>query len=676
MKRDFVKTICPYCGTGCGFILQVEDGKAIRTLPDRKHPVAKGTLCIKGWAAHEFIHHPDRLTRPLLKKNGEFQEISWEEAIDLAAKKLKEAAESYGPDAVAGLSSAKCTNEENYLFQKLIRAGFKTNNVDHCARLCHGPTAAAMAQALGSGAMTNSISDFTGAECIIIFGSNAAETHPIIMGEIYKAKDHGATLIVVDPRRTEVAANADIHLQINSGTDIPLINGMMRYILDQGLEARDFINERTEAFDALDAYLSGWSVEEASDESGIAAEEIARVSEIYSRAQEASIVFCMGITQHACGTANVFAICNLAMLCGHVGKPHSGICPLRGQNNVQGACDLGALPNVYPGYQTVADANILRKFEDAWGRELSPTPGMTVTEIIGSAGKKIRALYIMAENPVLSDPNQSHVIDSLHKLDFLIVQDIFLTETAKLADLVLPGACYAEKTGTFTNTERRIQLLRKAVEPPGDARDDFTILCMMGKALGLDYPYADPGEVMDEVASLTPIMGGVHFDRLGSAGLQWPCPEDTHPGTRFLHEGRFSRGKGLFVVPGYTPPKERPDETYPYTLITGRMFSHYHTGTMTRRSHFLHREVDKPFVEISPADAHSLGIRDGDAIRVSTRRGSISTNAKITSRVRKGSIFAPFHFREAPANALTIEELDPISKIPEFKACAARMEKE
>ena len=497
MKLDFVKTICPYCGTGCGFILQVQDGKAVKTLPDRKHPVAKGTLCIKGWSAHEFIHHPDRLTQPLLKKNGEFQEISWEEAIDLAAQKLREAADTYGPDAVAGLSSAKCTNEENYLFQKLIRSGFKTNNVDHCARLCHGPTAAAMSQALGSGAMTNSISDFSGAECIIIFGSNAAETHPIIMGEIYKAKDNGATLIVVDPRRTEVAANADIHLQIKSGTDIPLINGMMRYILDHGLEARDFINERTEAFDAMDAYLSGWSIEKASDESGIAVEKISRVAEMYARSKEASIVFCMGITQHACGTANVFAICNLAMLCGQVGRPHSGICPLRGQNNVQGACDLGALPNVYSGYQSVADATILRKFEDAWGRELSPTPGMTVTEIISSAGEKIHALYIMAENPVLSDPNQSHVLESLPKFDFLIVQDIFMTETAKFADLVLPGSCYAEKTGTFTNTERRIQLLRKAVDLPGNARDDFTILCMLGNALELDFHYADPGEMSE-----------------------------------------------------------------------------------------------------------------------------------------------------------------------------------
>jgi len=676
MKLEFVKTICPYCGTGCGLLLQVRDSRVVTTLPDKKHPVAKGTLCIKGWAAHEFIHHPDRLTQPMLKKGDIFQPIPWDEAIGLAATKFKETAEKYGPDAVAGLSSAKCTNEDNYLFQKLIRAGFMTNNVDHCARLCHGPTAAAMSQALGSGAMTNSITDFVGADCIMMFGSNAAETHPIIMGEIYKGKDQGATLIVVDPRRTEVARNADIHLQIRPGSDIPLIGGMMRHILDNKLEAKEFIKERTEDFAELKNFLKEWSVRKASEECGISPDQLRQVAQIYARAGEAMIVFCMGITQHACGTANVFAICNLAMLCGHVGSAHSGICPLRGQNNVQGACDVGALPNVYPGYQSVADLVMKDKFERAWGRPLSDKPGMTVTEIISSSGTGIRALYIMAENPLLSDPNQNHVIESLPKLDFLVVQDIFLTETARFADLVLPGSCFAEKTGTFTNTERRIQLLHKVVDPPGDAKDDFTILCMLGRALGLDYDYTDPAQVMDEMAEVTPIMAGVHFNRLGSAGLQWPCPADDHPGTRFLHAGKFTRGKGLFVVPGYTPPKEMPDKDYPFTLITGRMFSHYHTGTMTRRSSFLNREVDKAFVEINPDDADAHGIQDGDKVRLSTRRGSISTTARITPRMNRGAIFAPFHFSEAPANALTIEELDPISKIPEFKACAASLVKE
>ena len=676
MKLDFVKTICPYCGTGCGLVLQVRDGKVIGTYPDPEHPVSKGTLCIKGWSAHEFIHHPERLKMPLLKSKGKFQEISWDQAIGIGADKLKLVAQEHGGDAVAGLSSAKCTNEENYLFQKLIRAAFKTNNVDHCARLCHGPTAAAMSEALGSGAMTNSIGDFVGADCILMMGSNAAETHPIIMGEIYKAKDQGATLIAVDPRQTEVAKNADIHLDIKPGADIPLVCGMMRHIIDNSLEARALISERTEGFEELNGYLKTWSVERASQECGIDQDLLRKVSEIYAKANEASIVFCMGVTQHACGTANVFAICDLAMLCGHVGKEHSGICPLRGQNNVQGACDMGALPNVYPGYQGVSDPQVREKFWKAWGAaELSDKPGLTLTEITGSAGKGIRALYIMAENPLLSDPDSNHVIESLKKLDFLIVQDIFLTETAQIADLVLPGACFAEKTGTYTNTERRIQLIRKAIGPPGDAKDDFTIICMLGKALGLDFDYADPSDVMDEIASLTYIYSGVHFHRLGVNGLQWPCPKDDHPGTRFLHKGNFTRGKGLFVIPEYKPPEEMPDNSYPYILITGRMFSHYHTGTMTRRSSFLNREVDVPYVEINPADATKLEIREGDSIRVSTRRGSIVTTTRITESVAAGSVFTPFHFKEAPANALTIEALDPLSKIPEFKLCAANVEK-
>ncbi|HDP26161.1 MAG TPA: formate dehydrogenase subunit alpha [Deltaproteobacteria bacterium] len=675
MNLNFIKTICPYCGTGCGIILQVKGGRAVTTLADRSHPVSRGGLCIKGWTAHEFIHHPDRLTKPLLKKNGKFKELSWDEAIGLAADRLKETVKAHGPDAVASLSSARCTNEENYLFQKLIRAGLGTNNVDHCARLCHGPTAAAMAYALGSGAMTNSIADFSGAECILIIGSNAAETHPIIMGEIYKARDNGAVLVVVDPRRTEVANNADMHLQINSGTDIPLIDAMMKLILDASLENREFIASRTDGFTEMKEYLSQRTLEELSRECGIPLEDIRKVAELYARAREASIVFCMGITQHACGTSNVYAICNLALLCGHVGKPHSGICPLRGQNNVQGACDVGALPNVYPGYQAVADEKNHAKFAQAWGRDLSRKPGLTVTEIFAAAGTTVRTLYTMGENPLLSDPNQGHLMEMIPKLDFFIAQDLFMTETARYADLVLPAACYAEKTGTFTNTERRIQLLRKAVDPPGEAKDDFSILCLLLKAFGLKGDYADPSEVMDEIAALTPIMAGVHFDRLGTHGLQWPVPSDDHPGTRYLHKDTFTRGKGLFVVPKYTPPKEMPDENYPFVLNTGRMFSHYHTGTMTRRSPFLDREVDKPFVEIHPADAARLGIVEGGGVTVTTRRGSIETFARITTRVMEGSLFAPFHFSEAPANALTIEELDPDSKMPELKVCAARLEK-
>ncbi len=676
MNVEFVKTTCPYCGTGCGLVLQVRDGRVVGNYPDRDHPVSKGSLCIKGWSAHEFIHHPKRLTTPLLRKGENFHPIPWDEAIDLVVERLGRTAETHGGDAIGGLCSAKCTNEENYLFQKLIRAGFQTNNVEHCARLCHGPTVAGMSQALGSGAMTNSIKDLEGAKCILIMGSNAAETFPIVMGEIYRARDRGARLMVVDPRATEVAKNAHTHLQIRSGTDIPLICGMMRHILDHSLEDRAFIAARTQGFETLNEYLGEWTVERAAKECGLDGDRIREAAETYATATEAFVVFCMGITQHACGTANVLAICDLALLCGHVGKEHSGVCPLRGQCNVQGACDMGGLPNVYPGYQRVSEPRIKKKFEHAWGRELSDRPGLTVTEAIGSGGGDIRSVYIMGENPVMSDPNRKKTIEFLKQLDFLVVQDIFPTETTQFAHLLLPGACFAEKTGTFTNTERRIQLLRKALGPPGEAKDDFTIICMIGKAMGLDFDYGHPFEVMDEIASLTPLYGGVHFHRLSPDGLQWPCPADDHPGTPFLHKEKFTRGKGLFVVPEYTPPVESPDQDYPYIFITGRMFCHYHTGTMTRRSPSLNREVDKPFVEIHPVDAARIGIRTGDAVRVSTRRDAIVTTARITERVSRGSIFAAFHFFEAPADALTIDALDPVSKIPEFKVCAANLRKE
>jgi len=676
MNPEFIKTICPYCGTGCGLILKVEKEKVAGIYPDREHPVSQGTLCIKGWFAHEFVHHPDRLRTPLVRKGDRFEAISWDEAILLAAEKLEATAETYGEDAIGGLCSAKCTNEENYLFQKLIRMAFGTNNVDHCARLCHAPTAAGMAQTTGSGAMTNSISDLAGAECILIIGSNAAESHPIIMGEIYKAVDKGATVIVIDPRKTAVAQNASMHLPINPGTDIPLLVGMMRHILDAGLHNAAFIQERMEGFEGLRNFLQPWPVERAAEECGIDEGRIRNVAEIYAKAKDAAIVYCMGITQHACGTANVHAVCDLAMLCGKIGREFSGVYPLRGQNNVQGSCDMGGLPNVYPGYQSVADPSIQEKFQMAWGRELSARPGLTVTEMIASAGKDIRALYIMAENPALSDPDVNHVLESLAKLDFLIVQDIFLTETAKFAHLVLPATCFAEKTGTYTNTERRFQLLRQAVEPPGEAKGDFEIICLLANALGLDFPYSHPGEVMDEIASLVPAYGGVRFDRLERAGLQWPCPDAHHPGTRFLHEHKFTRGKGLFVVPQYTPPFEKPDGEYPHYLNTGRMFAHYHTGTMTRRSPFLNRELEGAYAEIHPEDAQRAGIREGDRIRLTSRRGSIVTAARISQRVLRGSIFAPFHFAEARANILTNPVLDPVSKIPEFKVCAVKMEKE
>ncbi len=452
---------------------------------------------------------------------------------------------------------------------------------------------------------------------------------------------------------------------------------MMRHLVDAKLYDEAFVRERTEAFPEFLEYLKGWTVEEAARETGIPAGKIRETAERYARAPQAAVVYCMGITQHACGTANVIAICDLAMLCGQVGKEFSGIYPLRGQNNVQGACDMGALPNVYPGYQAVTDPGIRAKFAKAWGvAELTDRPGLTVTEIISQAGKGLRALYIMAENPMLSDPDVNHVKESLKKLDFLVVQDIFLTETAKLAHLVLPGACFAEKTGTYTNTERRFQLIRRAVAPPGEALDDFTILCRMSKALGAPVPYETPAAAMEEIASLCPAYGGIRHERLEKEGLQWPCPTPDHPGTRFLHKGQFTRGLGRFVRPDHTPPREMPDAEYPFYLNTGRMFAHYHTGTMTRRSPFLRREKEGAYAEIHPEDAARIGVRHGQRIRITTRRGSVATVAVLTTRVAPGTVFVPFHFSEAGANVLTNPVLDPVSKIPEFKVCAARVEKE
>ena len=676
MGVEFVKTVCPYCGSGCGLVLTVDGGRVVAAGADPSHPVSRGSLCIKGWTAAEFIHHPGRLTAPLLRTEAGFREISWDEALGRMAERFGQTVAQHGSGAVAGLSSARCTNEENYLFQKLIRLGLGSNNVDHCARLCHGPTVAAMGQMLGSGAMTNPIADLALSDCILAFGANPAETFPVPMGEIHRARRRGARLIVIDPRATEMAAGADRHLQIRPGTDILLASGMMRHILDAGLENRDFIAARTEDFAPLAEYLQAWPVERAAEACGLAPELIRETAEAFARAPAATIVFCMGITQHVCGTANVHALCDLALLCGQVGRPGAGICPLRGQCNVQGACDMGALPNVLPGYQAIADEAVRKRFAAVWGADPPHAAGLTITAAMAAAPGTIRALYIMGENPVMSDPNRAHTVAFLKSLDFLVVQDIFPTETTNLAHLVLPAACFAEKDGTFTNTERRVQRLRRAVDPPGQALDDLSILCRVARALGFDFENSDPGTVMAEIASLVPAYGGILYPRLGPAGLQWPCPDETHPGTERLHGERFPRGRALFVVPAWAPIQEPTDDTYPLVLITGRMFCHYHTGTMTRRSPSLHREAERPVVEINPHDAGQRHIADGDRVRVETRRGAVSTTARLSERMARGTIFAAFHFHEAPADALTNDALDPVSNVPELKACAAQMTRE
>jgi formate dehydrogenase alpha subunit len=675
LKR--VATICPYCGCGCTIVLNIRGNRILQVTGRPGLGVSDGMLCVKGRFGFDFVNHDERLTEPLVRRDGRLEPAGWDEALDLVARRLSQIKERSGPDAIGALASAKCTNEENYIMQKFARAVIGTNNVDHCARLCHASTVAGLARAFGSGAMTNSIEDFDVADCIFVIGSNTTECHPIIGAAIKRAAVHrGVPLIVADPRSIELTEFATIHLRQRGGTDVALVNALMHVILAEGLHDERFIEERTEGFEELRAAVEPYTPELGEKITGVPAEDIVRAARIYAKAPAASIVYSMGITQHATGTDNVLSLANLAMLTGNVGKPGAGVNPLRGQNNVQGACDLAALPNVYPGYQKVDDPHVRAKFQDRWGVELSSRPGLTVVEMINAAGEdQLAALYVMGENPMLSDPDVNHVEQALGELEFLVVQDIFLTETARLADVVLPAAAFAEKEGTFTNTERRVQRVRKGIEPPGTARVDWRIVCDLARRMGYAMAYDDASAIQDEIASLTPSYAGITYDRLEKGPLQWPCPDRGHPGTPYLHKGRFARGRGKFHAVEFMPPKELPDEEYPFVLSTGRILQHFHTGTMSRRSDVLDKLVSVGAIEVHPEDAARLGIADAEMVRVRSRRGQIEIAARVTDRVARGTTFLAFHYREAPANRLTIAALDPVAKIPELKVCAVRIEK-
>ncbi len=673
MKK--VLTTCVYCGVGCQLYLKVRDGKVVGVIPERVHGVNQGKLCIKGWSVHEFIHSPDRLKRPLIKKDGKFVEVGWDEALTYVADRLKEIKERYGSDSIGLLSSAKCTNEENYLMQKLARAVIGTNNIDHCARLCHSSTVAGLVATFGSGAMTNSIAEIEGADVIFVIGSNTTEQHPLIARRILRAVRRGSKLIVADPRSIDLASFAAIHLQQRPGTDVALLNGMMNVILREGLEDEGFIENRTENFEALKEVVKKYTPERVERITGVPASKIEEAALLYAHGERSTIIYSMGITQHITGVDNVISVANLAMLTGNVGKESTGVNPLRGHNNVQGACDLGCLPDYLPGYQRVKDASVRAKFESAWGVRLPDKAGLTVVEMINACGGRIKALYIMGENPMLSDPDINQVRESLRRLDFLVVQDMFINETSELADVILPAASFAEKDGTYTNTERRVLRIRKAIEPIGGCRPDWKIICQVAGKLGYEMRYGSPKEIADEIASLTPIYGGIVYDRLGPEGLQWPCPDKKHPGTKYLHKDEFSRGLGRFIPVEYKPPAEEPDEEYPTTLTTGRVLFHFHTGTLTRRSPTLNELLSEGYVEVNPRDAGELGISEGDEIKVKSRRGEIKIKARVSDIVPKGVVFIPFHFAEAAANTLTIAALDPVAKIPEYKVCAVRLER-
>jgi formate dehydrogenase alpha subunit len=677
-----VHTTCPYCGVGCQIDLQLHKDVIFRVDGRFDNRVNFGNLCVKGRFGYDYVHAPDRLKRPLLRpdRSQAFNPTSWDHALDFVAGRLGHIRDTYGPDSVAILASAKCTNEENYLMQKFTRAVIGTNNVDHCARLCHASSMVGLATTLGSGAMTNSIADIPEAELLLVIGSNTTESHPVISLQMKKAvRRYGAKLVLIDPRRIELADFAHLHLRQKSGSDVALINALVHVIISEGLQNQAFIEARTENYPAFAEAMQKWTPERAEAISGVPAEQIVEAARLYATARSAAIFWAMGITQHTSGTDNVMALSNLALLTGHIGRPGTGLNPLRGQNNVQGASDMAALPSFFPGYQALTDPAVRQKFATAWEvpeTELSLDPGLTVTEIMNAAlDGQVKAIYIMGENPMLTDPNLTHVEEALRRVEFLAVQDIFLNETGQLAHVVLPAAGYAEKLGTFTNTERRVQMVRPALDPPGEARQDWQIIMALANRLGADWSYDSPVAIFQEMADLTPQYAGMSHARLEENGLQWPCPSADHPGTPILHTTTFARGLGLFRPVEHRPPAEETDEEYPFILSTGRILYHWHGGTLSRRSPGLAGLGLEAEVEIHPDDAERLALKPGEPVRVASRRGQVKAVANVTRRSPPGTVFMTFHFAEAAVNLLTIDAVDPMAKIPEYKVCAVKVMK-
>ena len=699
-----VTTTCPYCGVGCQYDLNVVNDEVVRVTSNPNAPANGMHMCVKGRFGTTFVNHPERLTQPMVRQyllegkdrpstsdRGPWVEVDWDTALDLAADKLAYAREQFGADSVGVLSSAKCTNEENYLMNKFARQVIGTNNIDHCARLCHASTVAGLATALGSGAMTNPMLDtYENAKTLFVIGSNTTEQHPVFGAKMRQAvRVKGAKLIVADPRKIDLCEFATLHIQHRPGTDIALINGLMNIIVEKGLEDKQFIEERTENYVDFLENLKKYPVDKVVEITGVPAETLYKAVDIIRDNSPMAVFWAMGITQHTVGVHNVFALADLQMLLGNFGKPGGGVNPLRGQNNVQGACDMGCLVNVYPGYQAVTADAAREKFQAAWGVELSNKVGKTVTEIIpGALAGTTKAMYILGENPIMTDPDTNHIRKCLEALDFLVLQEIFPTKTSAYADILLPGVTFAEKTGTFTSTERRVQMVREAITPRGNSRQDWSITSDLAKrvqarierqfndAPQAGWDYTNAAEIMAEVAALTPSYGGISHDRLNSGEtLCWPCPTADHPGTPMLHIGKFTRGKGSFIPAVHLDPSEMPDEEYPMMLTTGRVLYHWHSGEMTRRVEELMEVYGEALVEISPIDAQRLGLTEEiNDIRLTSRRGSITTKAWITDRVPEGLVYGNFHFPEANVNELTKAALDPIAKIPEYKVAAVKLE--
>ena len=731
-----VVTTCSYCGVGCQFDLLVKDDKVIGVQSNPNAPVNGMALCVKGRYGYDYIHHPDRVLKPrvrryLLEGNKkpenrdsrienskgvtnldslvstlwDWVETDWDTALDITARRLGEIRDATGPDSIGILTSAKCLNEENYLMNKFARQVIGTNNIDHCARLCHSSTVAGLTASYGSGAMSNSMDDVANhAQALFVIGSNTTEQHPVFGTMLRRAvRRRGVKLIVADPRRIDLADFATLHIRHRPGSDIALLNGLMHILLEKGWEDKKFIQERCEGFDEFKATVMQYPPEKVAEITGVPVADLERAAEIMGTTKPMAVMWAMGITQHIVGVRNVMALANLQMLLGNMGVPGGGVNPLRGQNNVQGACDMGGLPNVYPAYQPVTSAEAREKFAKAWGLQtddgrpmtddpssvlrLPSSAGMTVTEMIPNILEgKIHALYILGEDPVMSDPDTAHIRKCLEAVDFLVLHEIFPSETSVYADVLLPGVSFAEKSGTFTNTERRVQMVHKAIQPLGEALPDWQITrelafrLLEGRALDPDAPYAswqyrDTADIMAEINALTPSYAGIMHARLEKGErLQWPCPNAEHPGTPILHVGKFARGVGRFNPIDHLPPAELPDDDYPFVLSTGRVLYHWHGGQMTRRARGLLAVYGEALVEINPDDAERLGAANRSRVRVTSRRGSIQAEAWITNRVPPGMVYANFHFPEASANELTIAALDPVAKIPEYKVCAVKVE--
>lgn len=679
-KVNKVLTTCPHCATGCQYYLVVKDGEIVDVEP-ANGPSNKNLLCVKGrFGSFNFVHSPERLKYPLIKnrETGEFERASWDEALDLIAAKFKEIKKEYGSDALAGFACSRSPNEDCYMLQKMVRCAFGTNNVDNCARVCHSATVAGLAMTLGSGAMTNPIADITNdVDVIMLVGSNPEEAHPVIGMQIRQAVARGTRLIVVDPRDIGLSKSADIHLKLKPGTNVAFANGMMNVIINEGLADEEFIASRTEGFEELKEIVKDYTPEKVAEICHIDPDHLREAALMYATAKKAPIIYCLGVTEHSTGTEGVMSMSNMAMLVGKLGRSGCGVNPLRGQNNVQGACDMGALPGDFPGYQKVTNPEVVAKFERAWGVKLSNKPGMHATDVFGAAiRKEIRGLFIFGEDPVVTDADQNHIKKALESLDFFVVSDLFMTETAQFADVVLPGTSYAEKEGTFSNTERRVQRVRKAVELEGEQRLDTDIFIDLMNRMGYPQPQLTAEEIMDEIASVTPIFGGISHRRLDRGeSIQWPCPDKKHPGTPILHIGKFSRGLGWFYPAEYVPSAELPDEEYPLIMMTGRILYHYNTRAMTGKTPGLMEREGSSFIEMNTEDAARLGIANGEKVRVSSRRGSIISTARVGEKVSPKETWMPFHFPDGNANVLTNAALDKYARIPEYKVCAIKVEK-